>query len=104
MLTLLLLAFFCVLCDEHHLYLLVRLQVLTLRLCRFVTWVLGLVGDDAADEVRLRAAEVSHQLVQILLCEEQEQTQSQNQVKSLRLSQIVKVLAALIIHPGSTPF
>lgn len=31
------------------------------------TWILGLVGDDAADKVRLSAAEVSHQLIKILL-------------------------------------
>lgn len=31
------------------------------------TWILGLVGDDAADKVRLSAAEVRHQFVQVLL-------------------------------------
>lgn len=32
-----------------------------------VTWSLGLVRDDAADKVRLGAAEVSHQLIQVFL-------------------------------------
>lgn len=32
-----------------------------------VTWSLGLVGDDTADKVRLSAAQVGHQLVQVFL-------------------------------------
>lgn len=34
-----------------------------------VTWSLGLIRDDAADKVRLRAAQVGHQLIQIFLQE-----------------------------------
>lgn len=38
-----------------------------------VTWSLGLIWDDAADKVRLGAAQVGHQLIQIFL---QRETQS----------------------------
>lgn len=43
------------------------------------TWILGLIGDDAADKVRLGAAEVSHQLIKILL---QVITQKQAELKT----------------------
>ncbi len=43
-----------------------------------VTWSLGLIRDDAADKVRLGAAEVGHQLIQIFL---EERTNTTNKVK-----------------------
>lgn len=43
------------------------------------TWILGLVGDDAADKVRLSAAEVSHHFIKILL---QVTTHKQTELKT----------------------
>lgn len=40
---------------------------MNIRATQVCTWILGLVGDDAAHKVRLSAAQVSHQLVQVLL-------------------------------------
>lgn len=46
------------------------------------TWILGLVGDDAADKVRLSCAEVSHQLIKILL---HATTQKQTELKTFSM-------------------
>lgn len=44
----------------------------------YVTWSLGLIRDDAANKMRLGAAEVGHQLIQIFL----EEKEKHSEIKS----------------------
>lgn len=59
---------------------LVPLTAVTVWVCS--TWTLGLVGDDTADEVRLSAAQVGHQLVQVLLDLHEANTMLSDQIPS----------------------